>query len=146
MGKEIRVGMYVLGGLLLLFCGLLYARLFGPNLNVPAMSITTPLDPNDVNHLSNEPRVQLQPTIVRPSSWDEMDEQPRTRDVEPISAVSEQWDAMIDRHSNPRRIVEEATIGSSPVDSELTNPAHPQIIADVGWRIRFSHRAVTAAQ
>lgn len=119
MGQEVRVALSVVGGLLLVFCGLLYARISGSGLALPDVSLS---DPQRLP--SRQPAVRTQPTIVpQATGWEEL--------TAPFGSVgSATSPAPLDtdlavlarREANPHRVSGVELIAAEYPTPDLTNP------------------------
>jgi hypothetical protein len=77
MGKEIRVGLSVVGILVLLFCVLLYGRLSRPFVGPPDVFIEATSAASQQEASQQPATVRGQPTIVRGNGYEEPTLNPR---------------------------------------------------------------------
>jgi|GEM_PF-6394799 len=73
MGKEIRVGLAVVGVLLVLFCGVLLGRLSQTNGGPPDVSIPVGDAPTPAARAPSPGAGRLYPTVVKTPAWNAFD-------------------------------------------------------------------------
>ncbi|SRR5690606_16837279 len=120
MGKEIRGAFSVVGVLVLLFCGLLYARISGSAVVLPQVSLPAPAQ------FEPPPRtVHSQPTIVQEGAWDELTTPVRASLDPPIASPEQAQRLEVRRRADNVRRVGEVELTSAESVAELTNPREP---------------------
>ncbi len=116
MGKEIRVGLAVVGVLLILFCALLFGRLSQSGQGPPDVSIPVgEQGPAALTPPTTEP-LRLHPTVIKNRPWDEVTSPARGNPTHVPPGASGPGPSVSPSSDNPR------WHGEPKADPELSRP------------------------